>query len=155
MPSFNKNYVSLFYCFINFITQSWNNPISTCRMVLCMSVWQIYILIFLIILTDIYNECLQNGGFLQMQAADKLQSHIYSSVVTAKESSVMTAAPGLVWELHLSFHIFIFFLIINFIIISGSEYSFSHETLSVLEFFHTANFQEIQWKHTICNVWFW
>lgn len=31
-----------------------------------------------------------------MQAADKLQSHIYSSVVTAKESSVMTAAPGLV-----------------------------------------------------------
>lgn len=30
-----------------------------------------------------------------MQAADKLQSHIYSSVVTAKESSVMTAAPGL------------------------------------------------------------
>ncbi|XP_045583389.1 AP-4 complex subunit mu-1 isoform X4 [Procambarus clarkii] len=36
-----------------------------------------------------------NGGFLQLQTPDKLQAHIYSSVVSAKESSAVSAAPGL------------------------------------------------------------
>lgn len=36
-----------------------------------------------------------NGGFLQLQTPDKLQSHIYSRVVAAKESSAIISTPGL------------------------------------------------------------
>ncbi|KAK8375886.1 hypothetical protein O3P69_008558 [Scylla paramamosain] len=36
-----------------------------------------------------------NGGFLQLQTPDKLQSHIYSRVVAAKESSAVISTPGL------------------------------------------------------------
>ncbi|XP_066971298.1 AP-4 complex subunit mu-1-like isoform X2 [Macrobrachium rosenbergii] len=36
-----------------------------------------------------------NGGFVQMQTADKLQSCIYSTVVAPKETSALTAVPGL------------------------------------------------------------
>ncbi|XP_047491816.1 AP-4 complex subunit mu-1-like isoform X1 [Penaeus chinensis] len=61
---------------------------------LCGTITQHSITSNLTLIAEVVQETM-NGGFLQMQAADKLQSHIYSSVVTAKESSVMTAAPGL------------------------------------------------------------
>ncbi|MPC19641.1 AP-4 complex subunit mu-1 [Portunus trituberculatus] len=38
---------------------------------------------------------MMNGGFLQLQTPDKLQSHIYSRVVAAKESSAVISTPGL------------------------------------------------------------
>ncbi|XP_045113398.1 AP-4 complex subunit mu-1-like isoform X2 [Portunus trituberculatus] len=38
-----------------------------------------------------------NGGFLQLQTPDKLQSHIYSRVVAAKESSAVISTPGLLY----------------------------------------------------------
>ncbi|XP_042227496.1 AP-4 complex subunit mu-1-like isoform X3 [Homarus americanus] len=46
------------------------------------------------LITEVVQETM-NGGILQLQTADKLQSHIYSSVVAAKESSAVSAAPGL------------------------------------------------------------
>ncbi|CAL4124477.1 unnamed protein product, partial [Meganyctiphanes norvegica] len=46
------------------------------------------------LIMEIVNETM-NCGILQVQSADKLQSSIYSSVVSAKESSVLSMAPGL------------------------------------------------------------
>ncbi|KAK3861479.1 hypothetical protein Pcinc_032553 [Petrolisthes cinctipes] len=46
------------------------------------------------LITEIVQDTM-NGGFLQLQPADKLQSNIYSKVVSAKETSVVTASPGL------------------------------------------------------------
>lgn len=46
------------------------------------------------LIAEIVQESM-NGGFLQLQTPDKLQSHIYSSVVAAKESSAIISTPGL------------------------------------------------------------
>nr|XP_053627616.1 AP-4 complex subunit mu-1-like [Cherax quadricarinatus] len=46
------------------------------------------------LITEVVHETM-NGGFMQLQTADKLQSHIYSTVVSAKESCALIAAPGL------------------------------------------------------------
>ncbi|KAG0705393.1 AP-4 complex subunit mu-1 [Chionoecetes opilio] len=46
------------------------------------------------LIAEIVQESM-NGGFLQLQTPDKLQSHIYSRVVAAKESSAIISTPGL------------------------------------------------------------
>ncbi|XP_071531066.1 AP-4 complex subunit mu-1-like [Panulirus ornatus] len=62
--------------------------------ILCGALTQHSIIANTTLITEVVQETM-NGGFLQLQMADKLQSHIYSNVLAAKESSVSNAAPGL------------------------------------------------------------
>ncbi|XP_045583387.1 AP-4 complex subunit mu-1 isoform X2 [Procambarus clarkii] len=62
--------------------------------VLCGALTQHSITANTALISEVVHETM-NGGFLQLQTPDKLQAHIYSSVVSAKESSAVSAAPGL------------------------------------------------------------
>ncbi|XP_042227495.1 AP-4 complex subunit mu-1-like isoform X2 [Homarus americanus] len=77
------------------ITESLSQLHRVCS-VLCGALTQHSIMANTTLITEVVQETM-NGGILQLQTADKLQSHIYSSVVAAKESSAVSAAPGLLY----------------------------------------------------------